>query len=112
MSAGSSEQIQDHSGPNGDSPPEAPTLAEVRALILSIAGPALAAGPVEERSDDFDLRAGGMIDSLGFIELIAAVEDELRIEIDFDDLDPEQITVLGPLSRHLHAQATARRREP
>ena len=37
-----------------------------------------------------------MIDSLGFIELIAAIEDELGIELDFDGLDPEEITVLGP----------------
>ncbi len=92
---------------NGASAAEPPTLLDVRALILSVAEPALAGSGIEEPADDFDLRAGGLIDSLGFIELIAAVEDELGIELDFDDLDPEEITVLGPLARHVHAQALA-----
>ena len=48
-----------------------------------------------------------MIDSLGFIELVAAIEDALEIEIDFEGIDPDQITTLGPLARHVHAQAEA-----
>lgn len=104
-------EIQSSYSPNGDGA-EAPSLAEVRALILSIASPALGGSLAGEPADDFDLRAGGLIDSLGFIELIAAIEDELGIELDFDDLDPEEITVLGPLSRHVHEQALSGRKGP
>jgi acyl carrier protein len=101
-------EVQSSYNPNGDGA-SAPTLAEVRSLILSIARPALEGSPAGDPADDFDLRAGGLIDSLGFIELIAAIEDELGIELDFDHLDPEEITVLGPLSRHVHEQAASGR---
>ncbi len=104
-------EIHSSFNPNGASAP-APTLAEVRALILSVAGSALGGSRVEEPADDFDLRAGGLIDSLGFIELIAAIEDQLGIELDFDALDPEEITVLGPLSRLVHEQAVGGRKGP
>ena len=104
-------EIQSSFNPNGASAP-APTLAEVRVLILSVAGSALGGNLVEEPAEDFDLRASGLIDSLGFIELIAAIEDELGIELDFDALDPEEITVLGPLSRHVHEQVVSGSRGP
>ncbi len=97
------------SGENGLPPTGSPPLEEVRALILSASG-----APVSDReaaisgaADDLDLRDSGAIDSLGFIELVAAVEDALGIEVDFEAMDPDQITVLGPLARHLHAQAEA-----
>jgi acyl carrier protein len=111
MSPSPIEEARSSPSSNGASPTQPPALADVRSLILSIAGPALGAdrAVIEEPADDFDLRAGGLIDSLGFIELIVAIEDEVGIELDFDDLDPEEITVLGPLARHVHAQALAAR---
>ena len=57
--------------------------------------------------DDFDLRAQGVIDSLGFLELVSALEAALGVEMDFDGLEPEDLTVIGPLSRYVAAQATA-----
>ena len=49
--------------------------------------------------DDFDLMNSGLFDSVAFMELITDIEDTLDIELDFDDLDPEEFTSLGGLVR-------------
>ncbi len=46
--------------------------------------------------DDFDLMERGIIDSLGLIELIADVDSTFGIAVDFEEMDPEQLTVIGP----------------
>lgn len=95
-----------------DSPePPPPELAQVRNLILTATGkgPSGEWPAVEEAPDDLDLRASGMIDSLGFLELVAAIEEEYGIELDFEGIDPRQITILGPLARHVQAQVLAAR---
>jgi acyl carrier protein len=38
-----------------------------------------------------------MVDSLGLLELMTALQEHCGREIDFDALDPEQMTVVGPL---------------
>lgn len=48
-------------------------------------------------SDDYDLLLSGVIDSLGVLELVAALQDNFDAEIDFERLDAEQMTVVGPL---------------
>jgi len=53
--------------------------------------------PLSELSDDCDLLLSGVIDSLGLLELVSAVNQHYGREIDFEDLDPEQMTVVGPL---------------
>jgi acyl carrier protein len=97
------------SSENGLPPTGQPRLEDVRALILSASGAPFSDpdAVIAGASDDLDLRDSGMIDSLGFIELVAAIEDALGVEIDFEAMDPDQITVLGPLARHVHAQAEA-----
>jgi acyl carrier protein len=50
-------------------------------------------------SDDCDLMLSGYVDSLGLLELITAIQDHFGREIDFDDLDAEQMTIVGPLKR-------------
>jgi acyl carrier protein len=87
-----------------------PASAEaVRALILAECENSLAlfGHTAETVPDDFDLRAQGVIDSLGFLELVTALETALGVELDFDGLEPEDLTVVGPLSRFVAAQATA-----
>lgn len=97
---------------NSDSPaqPGAPGAAEVRALILAACGPALLDFGIraEDAPGDLDLRGSGMIDSLGFVEVIVELEEKLGIEIDLENMDPEQITVLDPLATYIAAQAAAR----
>ena len=53
--------------------------------------------PLNELSDDCDLLLSGVIDSLGLLELVTAVNEHYGREIDFEDLDPEQMTIVGPL---------------
>jgi len=51
--------------------------------------------------DDFDFLLTGVIDSLGILEMMGAIEEEFQVEIDLAALDADQITVLGPLSRYV-----------
>lgn len=47
----------------------------------------------EEFTDSFQLLPG-VIDSLGFLELVAQVEQEFQVEMDFEDADPQTYTTL------------------
>jgi acyl carrier protein len=49
--------------------------------------------------DDCDLLLSGYVDSLGLLELMTAIQDHFGREIDFDELDAEQMTIVGPLKR-------------
>jgi acyl carrier protein len=51
--------------------------------------------------DDCDLLLSGIIDSVGLLELISAVQKYCDREIDFEGLEPESMTVLGPLCRYI-----------
>ena len=54
--------------------------------------------------DDCDLLLSGVVDSLGMLELITAFQDYCGREIDFEQLDPEQMSVVGPLCDFVSAQ--------
>jgi acyl carrier protein len=55
----------------------------------------------EQVPDDFDLLTSGVIDSFGVLELIGDVENRFGLEIDFERLDPEGLTVIGTFSRYV-----------
>ncbi len=76
---------------------------DVRSFLLSNLGGPLASLGLDPKDvpDDFDLLTRGVIDSLGIIELIAAVEQHFGMQLDFADLDPEELTVIGPLCRYI-----------
>ena len=81
------------------------TADEVKMLILSFLEPSLRAhtlgvSPVE---DDTDLRTSGLIDSFGFVQLLAQLEQRLGAPIDLSELDAAQLTKVGVLSRHIAA---------
>lgn len=57
-----------------------------------------------ELTDDCDLLLSGMIDSLGLLDLMTAIQQHCQREIDFEALDPEQLTVVGPLCRYVSQQ--------
>jgi acyl carrier protein len=83
--------------------------AAARMKILDFCAAALAPYGVEPlaATDDLDLRASGAIDSLGFVELVVVLEGEFGVELELEYLDPEELTVLGPLSEHVGAQVAA-----
>jgi acyl carrier protein len=58
-----------------------------------------------ELPDDFDLLLSGVIDSFGILEMISAIEDEFRIQLDLALLDAENITRIGPLARYVAESA-------
>ena len=48
-------------------------------------------------TDDYDLLLSGLLDSLDLLELTVALADFAGREIDFEALDPDLLTVVGPL---------------
>ncbi|WP_028059334.1 acyl carrier protein [Candidatus Solirubrobacter pratensis] len=83
-----------------------PTTETVRALIIAECSEALGdLGLDGDALDDgFDLRMNGVIDSLGFLELKVALEQDLGFELDLSDLPADQLTVLGALARAIAQQ--------
>jgi acyl carrier protein len=84
--------------------------AAARAKILDFCGSALAAYGIDPgaATDDLDLRACGAIDSLGFVELVVVLEETFAVELELEEIDPETLTILGPLSGHVGAQVAGR----
>ena len=62
-------------------------------------------GPAE-LADDSDLLLSGLIDSLGLLELLNALSEFAGRELDFEELSPEEVTMVGPLSRLVAEQAS------
>jgi acyl carrier protein len=60
--------------------------------------------PPEALPDDCDLLLSGMIDSLGLLDLMTAIQNHCQREIDFEAIDPEQLTVVGPLCQYVSQQ--------
>src|ERR1700704_1229899 len=77
--------------------------ASIRQFLLDkYRKPIAAIGLIPDNlADDFDLLLNGVIDSFGILEMINAIEEEFRIQLDFAALDAEEITILGPLSRYV-----------
>jgi acyl carrier protein len=61
-----------------------------------------------EVENDFDLLAHGVVDSLGIIEMITAVENYFGITVDFELMDPEQLALLGSFCLFVASNATTR----
>ena len=94
MSQANSEQLQ--------ASPE-----QIRAFLQQyVAEKSVAGGKGEPGvlADDCDLLLSGMIDSLGLLDLMTAIQQHCNREIDFEALDPEQLTVVGPLCRYVSQQ--------
>ena len=63
--------------------------------------------PLVDLPEDCDLLLSGMIDdSIGFLDLLLAVQEFAGREIDFDTLDPEEMSVVGPLCKFVSNQTS------
>lgn len=83
------------------------TPNDVRIFLLGFLRKRLSAQgqyPPDELSDDCDLLLSGIIDSLGLLELVVAVNQQYGQKIDFETLDPEQMTVVGPFCNFVSGQ--------
>jgi len=50
--------------------------------------------------DDFDLFAEGIIDSLGVLNMVSEVEKGFGVKLDMEQMDAEQLTIIGPFCRY------------
>ena len=78
------------------------TGENVRAAVLACIQSDLASkGVSTEVSGDTDLRAAGLIDSLGFIRLLSKLEQVLGRPVDLSAVDPSRLTHVDTLVSHL-----------
>ncbi|MGA2531556.1 MAG: acyl carrier protein [Candidatus Aminicenantales bacterium] len=87
-----------------------PTVSEVRSFLLEHFSFTIAANGLNptEIGDDFDLLEAGVIDSLGVLEMISAVEQRFKITVDFEPMDPAELTLLDKFSSFVAENAVAR----
>jgi len=84
-----------------------PTLDNVRIFVVDFLNRKLkdrGRGPLNDLPDDYDLLLSGTLDSLAFVEMMMAAGEHFDGEIDFEDLDPEKMTVVGPLCTFVSEQ--------
>jgi acyl carrier protein len=82
------------------------TADDVKQFILGRVDDPLQAKGVDsaEVPASFDLLLEGVIDSFGIVELIGALEEQYGVEFDFDELAPDDLTRIGPLSSYVAAK--------
>ncbi len=83
---------------------------EVRGFIISHLASSFKENNMAEIeiTDDFDLKDRGIIDSIGFLQLISAIEDHFGIEVDFGEMDTENLTVIGSICSYIQERAEKR----
>jgi acyl carrier protein len=88
-------------------------VTAIKTLIVACVASSLTAQGIalDSVSDDLDLRGDGVIDSLGFLQLITAMESRLNRRIDLADLDPALLTNLGALAAHIASRSQVRMRD-
>lgn len=86
------------------------TADEVRRFVISELHASFKENGVDVAAvaDDFDLMKMGVIDSIGLINLLGSIDDRFGIEVDYEDMDTDDITVIGPLCRYIEARAHKR----
>ena len=88
-----------------------PTPDDVRVFVADFLNRKLkdrGQGPLSELPDDYDVLLSGALDSLAFVEMMMAAGEHFVAEIDFESLDPEKMTVVGPLCVFVSEQLTKR----
>jgi acyl carrier protein len=55
--------------------------------------------------DTFDFLQVGIIDSMGLLEMIAEMEEHFKVTVDFEQMDADEFTLLGPFSRYVAQRA-------
>ena len=89
---------------------EAARAQIVREVILDgVAEPLAAKGLTPtDVPFEFDLLLEGVIDSFGVVEMIVLLEQRFAFEFDFDELDADDLTKVGPLSEYVERKSAAR----
>ena len=89
---------------------EAARAQIVREVILDgVAEPLAAKGLTPtDVPFEFDLLLEGVIDSFGVVEMIVMLEQRFAFEFDFDELDADDLTKVGPLSEYVERKSAGR----
>jgi len=77
-----------------------PTPDDVRVVITELLNEKLkqqARTPLNNLPDDYDLLLSEGLDSFAFVEMMTAMGERFDWEVDLAGLDPESVTVVGPL---------------
>ena len=86
--------------------------SDVRTFLLQrLSGELSALGLApDDVEDDFDLLLNGVLDSLGLLELVADIDARFGFQTDFEDIEVEQLGVVGPFSRYIaeHGRGSVR----
>jgi acyl carrier protein len=86
------------------------TSTDVRMFLKDYLGQKLEAKQreaLEDLPEDCDLLLSGIIkDSIDFLDLLVAIQEYAGREIDFDILDPEVMSIVGPLCRFVSQQTS------
>jgi uncharacterized protein len=79
------------------------TAREVREFILRHYHSQLASRNLkaDDVKDGFDLLTEGVVDSLGILDMVSAIEAEFNVVIDLEGLDAENLTIIGPLCDYI-----------
>ena len=88
-----------------------PTADDVRVFVAEFLNHRLrerAQGPLSDLPDDYDLLLSGLLDSLAFVEMITATGEHFHGQVDFEGLDPEKLTIVGPLCAFVSEQLRER----
>jgi acyl carrier protein len=72
------------------------SILNVRDFIISEFIPD---APPEELTNDLDLLENGIVDSLGVLKIVAAIENELNISIEPELLDARNFATIASISR-------------
>jgi acyl carrier protein len=81
---------------------------EVKAFVASTLADALKENnvPADALPETLDLMKKGIIDSIGLIMLISAIEEHFDLdEVDFEYMDTEELTIIGPLCAYIAERA-------
>ena len=84
------------------------SAAEVRDFLVDRYADILGERGLDAASlpDDFDFLTQGVIDSFGILEMISAMEERFGFQLDYEAIDPQDLTLVGPLSRFVEGQTS------
>jgi len=89
-----------------------PTSDDVRAFVATFLNEKLkerGKAPLNDLADDYDLLLSGLLDSLTFVEMMIGAAEQFDGEVDFEELDPEKMTIVGPLCTFVSGQLRKRK---
>ena len=80
---------------------------DVRAMLLDAVNRRLKElnrDQIASLPDEYDLATSGLIDSMYLMVLVSDVSEHFGREIDFTELDPSKMTIVGPLCAFISTQ--------